>query len=362
MRRKLITLAVTAAMTLTAAAFSVSAVSAADAGAGVFDGKTCVEASLTGASSVDYVLAKYQHAAVFDGPGQCWGYAEKVGDTIARKRTTVYYDDFAFNKENFIEKCLGVKAGTHIRFGRQPVFDGGRGHSVVLFKVTEEQVCWGDNNYQWDNTISYHTGTLDEFLYYYDQYGYINMITETSTYKLSDQTEVAVSPAAEGVAKLTWLRTSGTSRYDVYRSDSLNGPYTRIAKVKSRSYTDTSAELGKTVYYRVRSIKSSGSINSASVGFISRLAVPELTVGNNQQTGAIVLRWQSVPGADKYYLYRYNDETGTYRRITTKTGNQYTDKIASESGKSYAYKIKAVNSKNPSAESDFSSAVWGYRW
>ncbi len=48
------------------------------------------------------------------GSGECWGYAEKVCAMLASSRETKKYTGLKFNKTNFKNKCLGVKAGVRL--------------------------------------------------------------------------------------------------------------------------------------------------------------------------------------------------------------------------------------------------------
>ncbi len=53
---------------------------------------------------------------------------------------------------------------------------------------------------------------------------------------------------------LTWTANYGANGYEVYRADSKNGKYKKLATVKKglTSYKDTSVKKGKTYYYKVR--------------------------------------------------------------------------------------------------------------
>ena len=59
--------------------------------------------------------------------------------------------------------------------------------------------------------------------------------------------------------------------------------------------------------------------------------------------------------ADKYYLYRATNKSGTYTRVkTTVSSRSFTD-TAAEAGIRYYYKVKAIHS-NTAANSAYSSA------
>ena len=67
---------------------------------------------------------------------------------------------------------------------------------------------------------------------------------------------------------------------------------------------------------------------------------PTLKSIENTEYG-VKIKWGSVSGADKYYVYR-KVSGGSYDRIASTTNTYYTDKSA-KSGKKYYYIVKAIN-------------------
>ncbi|MBR2213527.1 MAG: family 16 glycosylhydrolase [Eubacterium sp.] len=57
--------------------------------------------------------------------------------------------------------------------------------------------------------------------------------------------------ASQTSARLTWSKAKGANGYYVYRSASRNGTYSKIATVKTNTYTNTGLALGKYFYYKV---------------------------------------------------------------------------------------------------------------
>lgn len=62
-----------------------------------------------------------------------------------------------------------------------------------------------------------------------------------------------VKPGYRRVAVSLEAKTRDASAYDLLRSDSADGTYTRIASITSAGYVDTSVEAGQTYYYKLRS-------------------------------------------------------------------------------------------------------------
>lgn len=102
-------------------------------------------------------------------------------------------------------------------------------------------------------------GTVMRYCYYE-----INLLgdPETSLHDLKDplltQPKLQVKKAANG-RKLTWNAVEKASKYVVYRSTSRNGEYEKIGTTKDLSYTDKTAQKGKTYYYKVAAYKKVGS-------------------------------------------------------------------------------------------------------
>ena len=95
-------------------------------------------------------------------------------------------------------------------------------------------------------------------------------ISGTAYGKISFNSNAANSPVAEALTgtgttgsqhsvSLSWKpSTSAVAHYNVYRSGTSGGPYTRIASVSGTSYTDTSAQPGRSYYYVTTAVSSTG--------------------------------------------------------------------------------------------------------
>jgi fibronectin type 3 domain-containing protein len=89
---------------------------------------------------------------------------------------------------------------------------------------------------------------------------YIKVSGEEGTYKLgvSATSPASVKATSTESKKVTvkWSKLNRATGYEIYRAESKNGSYKKIATVKKAStvsYTDTkSLKKGKTYYYKVR--------------------------------------------------------------------------------------------------------------
>jgi fibronectin type 3 domain-containing protein len=166
--------------------------------------------------------------------------------------------------------------------------------------------------------------------------------------------------AGNAQVSLSWTASSGASSYNVYRSTTSGGPYTRIATgITTTSYTDTTVVNGTTYYYVVTAVNANGesgfSNQASATPTCSLAAVPTgLTAspGNNQ----VALSWTASSGATSYNLKRATVSGGPYTTIASPTTTSYTDTTA-VNGTTYYYVVSAVNSCGESANGTEVSAT-----
>ena len=159
---------------------------------------------------------------------------------------------------------------------------------------------------------------------------------------------VTAGTDSQGRPTLKWNAVTGAAKYEVYRSYSENGPYTKYSTVTGTSYTNTAyLENGTTYYYRVRALNSSGVAGAYSsvvyVTYKQTLPAPTVTGGNDSQ-GRPTLTWKAVSGASKYEVYRARSRSGEYIKYSTVTGTSYTNTSYIENGNTYYYKVRALKS------------------
>lgn len=164
--------------------------------------------------------------------------------------------------------------------------------------------------------------------------------------------------SANGKPKLSWNAVNGATKYWVYRStDGKNFKY--YDSTTKTTYTNNSTTVGTRYYYKVKAVvvdngTSYASAFSSAKSMVVRTAAPTLKTAAPE--GTPYLSWNAVNGATKYWVYRSTDgKEFKYYDSTTKTA--YTNKSV-DAGKTYYYKVKAVNVVNgTSYASDFSNSV-----
>jgi len=124
--------------------------------------------------------------------------------------------------------------------------------------------------------------------------------------------------------RVSWEETQGAVSYELYRSNTENGKYTRISTQTDSYYADTNLEIGKGYYYKVKAIAADARYNSDFSGTATDcvpLARPQLTVTYNAE-GHPVFSWSPIENAKKYELrYPYS---GNLLKSTTETSFTYT--------------------------------------
>ena len=153
---------------------------------------------------------------------------------------------------------------------------------------------------------------------------------------------------SQGRPTLKWNAVTGAAKYEVYRSYSENGTYTKYSTTTGTSYTNTRyIENGNTYYYKVRALDANGTAGAWSsivaVTYKQILPAPTVTGGNDAQ-GRPTLKWSAVTGAAKYEVYRARSKDGDYIKYSTVTGTSYTNTSYIENGNTYYYKVRALKS------------------
>ena len=172
-------------------------------------------------------------------------------------------------------------------------------------------------------------------------------------------TKLAVGGDESGRPLLTWAAVNGANGYAVYRSESADGEFVKVASVSTTKYADTTAENGKTYYYYVIAVKNDAAygLRSDVVSTTVELTVVEPVVGARQADGKPTLHWNKLQNAVSYQVYRATEENGEYVRVFTTKGLTYTH-VSAEAGKTYFYKVKALFADGTSQFSESVSATF----
>ena len=173
---------------------------------------------------------------------------------------------------------------------------------------------------------------------------------------------ISVTTNAQYQPVLAWDKVSGAGCYEVWRWCEEDETDQCIRRTAGLTWTDTTAELGKTYWYYLRAYSpdwnfttDTGSYYSAW-GYSMRwdvLDTPEITEVYSPEAGKAVLGWTKVSGADQYEIYRSPDGEN-YSIVRRTAALTWTDTTV-QSGRVY-YKIRAV--VNVGSAKGYSDFLW----
>ncbi|MCD7840157.1 MAG: fibronectin type III domain-containing protein [Erysipelotrichaceae bacterium] len=160
----------------------------------------------------------------------------------------------------------------------------------------------------------------------------------TSFLFTSSMPSLAVSNSGSSELKLSWDKINGATGYEIYRSTSENGTYTKIATTTSTSYSDKSLTSGKTYYYKVRAYKTVNNTKAysdystiVSKKVLTAMSATTISLSNTSMTytGSALKPTVTVKngsttlknGTDYTVSYSNNTKVGTATVTITGKGN-----------------------------------------
>lgn len=166
----------------------------------------------------------------------------------------------------------------------------------------------------------------------------------TVTVKLAIPGKVKAVQSGAAKVKVSWSKSPKAVKYNVYRSTKAKSGYRKIKTVTSSSYTDRKVTAGKTYYYKVHAVASSGAYNSADSAAVkaSLLKVPSIKVKSGKK-GRVDISWKKISGASGYEIYVSADKSKGYKKkaVVKKQKTVKTSVKGLKSKKKYYVKIRA---------------------
>lgn len=163
--------------------------------------------------------------------------------------------------------------------------------------------------------------------------------------------------------RLAWNSVTDAVSYQVYRSSSLDGEYSKIATVPGSklTYDDSTVQAGTTYYYKVCTVFQEEKVSGLSKAYSGKtLASPQITKAVSKNSSQIEITWNGVADATKYELYRCEIEDGSYEKIKALKAGQvsYIDGDV-EPQVTYYYKVRARGGEK-NGYSSYSKAYSGW--
>lgn len=169
--------------------------------------------------------------------------------------------------------------------------------------------------------------------------------------------------AAAGNAQvtLTWTASSGATSYNIGRSMTSGGPYTKITNTTVTNDTDASLINGTTYYYVVAAVNAYGtSANSTEKSATPTAPAPPATPSGLSATAGnaqVALSWNASTGATSYTISRSTTSGGPYNTQACSTASTSCTDSSVTNGTKYYYVIAASNAGGSSANSSEVSAT-----
>jgi fibronectin type 3 domain-containing protein len=209
------------------------------------------------------------------------------------------------------------------------------------------------------------TGLMQDAIYWYK----VSAIIDSAEGLLSSQIPASTSSVPGNVrvtaetlnsVSLAWNVVSEAGGYNVYRSDSENGIYSKVntAAVTGTEFADTGLSQDAAYWYKVIAIidGAEGLLSSQIPAFTS--SAPGNVRVTAETVNSVSLAWDAVFGAGGYNVYRSDSENGTYNRINTSavTGTAFTDTNVS-AYTTYFYKVSTIINGIEGIQSNLVSAI-----
>ncbi len=215
----------------------------------------------------------------------------------------------------------------------------------------------GSFSYRWGDYSSLTVDPADDCTFWYtSEYialgGSFNWNTRIAAFKFAGCGAPPPPPAPSGLVAtpgnsqitLAWNASAGAASYNVYRSNTHNGPYGKLDNVTSAGYTDASATNGTTYYYVVTALNSTGQESGYSNEATATPGPPLAPTGlaANPGDAQVSLSWNATANTTAYNVYR-SVNGGTFGQIVAGlTSPAYTD-TGLTNGTQYCYEVTAVN-------------------
>lgn len=160
----------------------------------------------------------------------------------------------------------------------------------------------------------------------------------TLTYKIGPAkvTGLKYSVSSTTSVKLSWSKTAGADKYEVYNSTTKK----KVATVTGTSATISKLTVGKSYSLKVRAYdKESGRYGSYSSA-ITVNTLKSAIKSIDATSSSVKLNWSKVSGASGYYVYRRSSASGAWKKIATIKSASTTSYTVKTTG-TYYYSIAA---------------------
>lgn len=166
-------------------------------------------------------------------------------------------------------------------------------------------------------------------------------------------TNVSVSAKSTTSAVISWKGGKNVTGYNVYRSTTKNGKFSKVGTASTESYTDKGLTKGKTYFYKVASYVNNGAAQvlsgySSTVSITACAPAPSTVSAKKAKSGAAKITWAKSTGCSGYEVYYATSSKGKYTKATdiSKASTVTYTKSGLKSGKTYYFKVRSYTTVN----------------
>ena len=260
-----------------------------------------------------------------------------------------------------------VSGAARYQLWRSQIYDDFGAVAYALYEDWDEEWFWDGNCCSYLNNASLEDGVTYSYkVRAVDANGNVGAFSKeiriTFEPVLATPVISSVTTNAQYQPVLTWDKVSGAGYYEVWRWCEEDETDQCIRRTAGLTWTDTTAELGKTYWYYLRAYSPDWNFTTDTGSYYSAwgynmrwdvLDTPKLTEAYSPEVGKAVIGWTKVSGADQYEIYRSTDGEN-YSIVRRTAALTWTDTTV-QSGQVY-YKIRAV--VNVGSAKSYSDFLW----
>ncbi len=143
-----------------------------------------------------------------------------------------------------------------------------------------------------------------------------------------------------GGVKVSWSKSTGASKYYVYRKGISSSSYTKIGTTTSSSYTDSTAVDGTYYTYKVVAVSNGGAESGTiakSIGFYAVPSISSLTAGS----GKVTVKLSTTTAYYYHVQYSTSSSFSSYKSVTLTRTSPSTTITGLTSGTTYYFRVRA---------------------
>ncbi len=245
------------------------------------------------------------------------------------------------------EICVDGNQSNYSLVSSNPEQD--QAHSYGIYCYANTLTIYPYDSHVWNNGYSTtYTLSISGYEIADVSYNYVasDITTRFTTIGLlsAKPSAAKASPSGYNSIQLNWNGLPGTTNYEIWRSTSRDGTYTRAGITASTSFTNTGLATDKTYFFKVRACQAVDGVNyySAWSDIVSAkpIPVPPSNVKAVATTpSSAKITWDKVTGATNYEVWRATSPTGTYARIGLTAATSFTN-TGLTTNTTYYYKVR----------------------